>query len=157
MHKIIVIGTDPPCPRCGILLRAVEEEVKELGIDADVIHMNYTDDEARKIADQLGLIPGTAKDVLRKQNSDFDFNRFSKIKKNYLSEENTEYQKYNSFNWTYELDEFLRPFEKAAKEQGILMTPIMVIDDVLIHMGSVPRLKKLKEILAGLVLSKKET
>ena len=46
MNKILIIGTQPPCPRCKLLTNVVSEIVKEFGIKAEVIHLSYTDEES---------------------------------------------------------------------------------------------------------------
>lgn len=43
MNRIIIIGVQPPCPRCKLLGKVIDEKVKELQIDAEVKHLAYTD------------------------------------------------------------------------------------------------------------------
>lgn len=73
-----------------------------------------------------------------------------KVIPNFDSEFNAEYEDYFFTNWTYELDEQLRLFEIKAKEEGILMTPSLIINGILKHSGSVPRLLQLEEWLLEL-------
>jgi hypothetical protein len=65
MHKIIIIGTTPPCPRCKLLTEIVTVKKKLLKLDADVRHIPYTSEEAAKLAGKVGMIPGTATDVAK--------------------------------------------------------------------------------------------
>jgi len=138
MNKIQIIGTEPPCARCKLLTNVVKDKVKEFEINAEVKHLVYTDNEAKKIAENFGLGTGTASLVAKIMNIEIDNSK--KIIPNFNSEFNTEYEDYFYTNWTYELDEHLRPYEKKAKELGILMTPSLIINGKLMHSGSVPRL-----------------
>jgi len=149
MHKILIIGTDPPCPRCKLITDVITVKVKELGIDAEVKHLTYTDVEAQAFAKSLGLETGTASLVAKRLNVEIDNTK--KRATDYESENNKEYDDYNLSNWSYELDELLRPFELKAKEVGILMTPVIVINNELKNKGSVPRLYKIEEWLKELI------
>jgi glutaredoxin len=141
MNSIIIIGTEPPCPRCKLLTKILTDKVKELEINAIVHHAVYTDPEAGEFAGQLGLVPGTSSSVAKRMNVEIDNSR--KIIPNFDSEFNTEYEDYFFTNWSYELDEHLRIYENNAKELGILMTPSLIINGELKHSGSVPRLSQI--------------
>jgi hypothetical protein len=148
MNSIIIIGTEPPCPRCKLLAKVVAEKVKELGVDADVKHLVYTDAESNEFAAVLGLETGTASTVAKRMNVEINHSR--KLVPNFESEYNTEYEDYFFTNWSYELDEHLRIFENKAREEGILMTPSLIINGELKHSGSVPRLSQLEKWLLDL-------
>ncbi|HOW10597.1 MAG TPA: thioredoxin family protein [Bacteroidales bacterium] len=150
MNEILIIGTEPPCPRCGLLLKVITEKVKEFKIDAVIKHLSYTDAEAKEFADSIGLKTGTAKDVARLINMEIDKSRLSELIHGQANSHSCEYSAYNDCNWSYELDEYLRPFEKRAKDVGILMTPILIINGELKHQGSVPRVKEIDEWLTKL-------
>lgn len=66
MNKIVIIGTQPPCPRCKLLTEIVTQISETMGLRADIRHISYTSDEAAQYADSVGLVPGTAKDVEKK-------------------------------------------------------------------------------------------
>lgn len=150
MHNIIVIGTIPPCPRCKLLTKVVSAKVKELGLNAEVRHLSYTDEESKDFAKIMGLEAGTAKDVAKKLNIEIDVDKITKLINNKTLKQNYEYKEYNNCNWSYELDEFLRPYEKRAKEAGILMTPVLIIDGIIKHQGSIPNLSNLEKWLLEL-------
>lgn len=143
MNKILIIGTEPPCPRCGLLKNVIEKKVKELNLIAEIEHLAYTDKKSNEIANRIGLNAGTAKDVAKKINKEIDKLKLSELLQNKTSIANCEYKDYNEFNWSYELDEFLRPYEISAKNAGILMTPILIINGELKHQGSVPEIQKI--------------
>ena len=151
MNTIIVIGVRPPCPRCKLLGKVIDEKVKELQIDAEVRHIAYTDPEAKRFAQSIGLETGTAKDVSRKIHLEIDSNKISAVLNNRAFKPDCEFRDYNNCNWSFELDELLRPFENNAREVGILMTPVLIINGELKHQGSVPSLGKINEWLSELL------
>jgi len=151
MNKIIIIGTQPPCARCQILTNVVSAKVIELGINAEVKHLSYSDEESKTLARTLGLETGTAKDVAKRIGVEIIIEKISGIIRNDLLVENSEYQDYNNCNWSFELDEFLKPFENRALESGILMTPVLIINRQIKSSGSIPRIDKIKEWLGELI------
>jgi protein-disulfide isomerase len=48
------------------------------------------------------------------------------------------------------LDDYLRPYETKAKDAGILMTPVLIMNGKIKHNGSVPRLNKIVDWLLEL-------
>lgn len=150
MNKIVIIGVEPPCPRCKLLGNIIDAKVEELNIEAEVIHLAYTDPEARKIANSFGLVSGTAKDVSAKIQVPIDNEKISLAKKSKTIHPDYDFSAYNNCNWTFELDEVLRLFDNRAKEVGILMTPVLIINGELKHQGSVPSLRKINEWLIEL-------
>ncbi len=150
MNKIIIIGTEPPCPRCGLLGNIIKAKVEQFQIDAAVRHLSYLDEESKKFAESIGLETGTAKDVAKRLNLEIDKEKLALKLQSKSDNSNSEYIAYNNCNWSYELDEFLRPYENRAKEVGILMTPILIINGKLVHQGSVPSMEKIDEWLRDL-------
>lgn len=148
MHKITIIGTEPPCPRCGLLTQAIKAKIDELKIDADVIHLSYMDKEALEIAADLGLKPGTAKDVAKQLNLPMDMPGLTEILRE--KPQSNEYSRWNNCNWSPELDDFLKPYQRKAKDAGILMTPVLIINNKIVHQGSVPPLDILNDWLSEL-------
>lgn len=138
-NAIIIIGTEPPCPRCDYLTRMVQDIVEEHQIDVPVRHISYTSNEAQQIASEHGLSPGTAKDVAQKTAVSVDWNSVHSI-----IEEPSQGSYQASCcgaiaqKWSPELDEALRPCQERAEEAGIMMTPVLVINGKSIHQGSVP-------------------
>ena len=149
MNNIIIIGTRPPCPRCGLLAKVVTEKIKELGISAEVTHLAYTDEAAKDFAQKMGLEAGTAKAVAQRISREIDFQKLAELEQN-AENEGSEYEKYNDCGWSFAFDEVLRPFEKSAQEAGILMTPVLIINGEVKHQGSVPRLHEIEEWLGAL-------
>jgi|JFJP01.1.fsa_nt_gi thiol-disulfide isomerase/thioredoxin len=150
MNNILVIGVVSSCPRCKLLENIIDAKVEELNVNAKVNHLAYTNPEARRIANSFGLIPGTAKDVSGKIEVPIESKKISMAKNSRTIHPDYDFRAYNNCNWTYELDEVLRPFENQAKEVGIMMTPALIINGELKHQGSVPCLSKIDEWLLDL-------
>jgi hypothetical protein len=150
MNNIIIIGTQPPCPRCKLLTTVVAGKVKEYHLDAKVNHLSYADIEAVEIARSFGLEPGTAKEVANKANQNLDQEKINEIIQDTSLSKNTEFKEINDCNWSMELDEFLKPYQQMASELGILMTPVLIINGELKHNGSVPKLAQIEEWLMEL-------
>ncbi|AHW61464.1 Thioredoxin domain-containing protein [Draconibacterium orientale] len=150
MNEILIIGTEPPCPRCGLLTHFIEKKVEELGLDVEVRHLNYLGEEAGNFARSQGLKVGTAKDVAVSIKKEIDKTQLTGLLTGGVSAKVNEYAAYNKSNWSYELDEFLRPFEEKATAVGIMMIPVIVINGELKHQGSVPEMGKILEWLLQL-------
>jgi hypothetical protein len=151
MNRILIIGVEPPCPRCKLLGKIIDEKVREFQIDAEVIHLAYTNTEAKALAQSFGLKPGTAKDVSRKINIEIDSQRISISKYIKSAPPDFDFKIYNDCDWTFELDEVLRPFENRALEVGIMMTPVLIINGELKHQGSLPGLSKINAWISDLI------
>lgn len=141
---------EPPCSRCKLLGNVIDAKVEKLKIEAEVIHLAYTNTEARRIANSFGLISGTAKDVSGKIQVPIDSEKISLAKSAKTIHPDYDFRAYNNCNWTFELDEALRIFENQAKDVGIMMTPVLIINGELKHQGSVPSLSKINEWLSEL-------
>ena len=150
MNNITVIGTEPPCPRCRLLRNIILAKIDQYRIITEFKHLSYLDKESIKFAESIGLEAGTAKDVAKKLNLEINSEELSTRLKFKSKSLNPEYEQYNNCNWSFELDEFLRPFENKAKDVGILMTPVLIINGKLMHQGSVPKMEKIEEWLDSL-------
>ena len=148
MNQIVILGVHPPCPRCTLLGNIIDAKVKELNIEAEVFHWAYSTAEARKMANSFGLVPGTAKDVSVKLQVPIDSERVGLAKNSKVIHPEYDFCAYNNCNWTFELDETLRLYENRAKDVGIMMTPVLIINGELKHQGSVPSLNKINEWLS---------
>lgn len=150
MNTIIIVGTDPPCPRCGLLTEVVKNLVSELSIEAELRHVTYSTSEARLLAKEFGLKPGTATDVSEATGKAIDSDQMRRYIKEQAGVFHDEFADYNKFNWSPALDEFLKPFEKMAEENGVMMTPVLIINGDKKHQGSVPSLDSIKGWLSDL-------
>lgn len=146
-NEILIIGTDPPCPRCGLLTNVLTKKIEEMGIYASVHHIAYTCSEAKEFAKKIGLTAGTAKDVARIAKMDMDSQTISEVIKNYTPDISCEFYKYNEYKWSKDLDKLLSQYEDKAKENGIMMTPVLIINDEIKHQGSIPEMTKIVDWL----------
>jgi hypothetical protein len=125
--KIIIIGTEPPCPRC----RETYERVKKVaeGIEPKPVirKIVYSSDEAQR----FGRV-GTGHEVAEWAGLEIDWN---------------EVRKHASGEYNKALDDFLMPLTEEAKRQGWIMTPVVVIDGVVVHFGNVPALAEISSWL----------
>jgi len=122
--KITVIGVVPPCPRCQRMYELAHEVAEELGIPAEMKKLAYDMEEAQK----YGKV-GTAHDVAEWADITVDWSKLRDI----ITE-----------GWSKELDEIMMPCARKAEENGWLMTPVLIIDDIVAFMGSVPDKKDIK-------------
>jgi hypothetical protein len=140
--EILIIGTDPPCPRCDYLKQVVVDIVNDLHLSVPVRHIGYTSEEAHQLAKAEGLVPGTAKDVAKKLGIAMDWPAIlNMIDKAGLTESSSgppQCCPSPAARWTPELDDALRPCEVQALKAGIMMTPVLVINGNSVHQGCVP-------------------
>jgi hypothetical protein len=114
----------------------VKDIVNTLGTQVAVRHLAYTDAEARRFGESLGLKTGTAKDVARKVSVDVNWERVHTL----IDKNNGESSCCSTAGakWSPALDQALRPCEQIAHKVGIMMTPVLIMDGQLLHQGSVP-------------------
>ena len=145
-EQVLVIGTDPPCPRCDLVNRMVEEYQAE-GNEFDFVHLVYDSDHADAIGNRFNRRIGTEKDVAKAAGIRLDW------KAVYAEIEQAKIEAGPGARpadaWTAHLDKLLEPCRKAAEEAGWLMTPVLIIDGEVKHHGSVPDLEKVHSWLAG--------
>jgi hypothetical protein len=142
-QEIWVIGTEPPCPRCGYLSGMVKDVLSDLQLPVSVRHLGYTDKEARQFAATYGLEPGTAKDVACKAAVDIDWEKVHALidvpdSAGNISPKESCCPTTIGARWSSELDELLRPCEIKSRDAGIMMTPVLVVGGRCVHQGSVP-------------------
>ena len=122
---------------------------------AEIRHISYTSEEAADFAQKAGLVPGTAKDVAKILGLDIKLEKMPKSSDlpelNNIENLEPDLKQFESlFREVSILDNWLRPFENQAKEVGILMTPVLIIDGQIKYNGSVPDLTLIEELLAEL-------
>ncbi|UWG98742.1 hypothetical protein LPY66_08110 [Dehalobacter sp. DCM] len=137
MVEILIIGVNPPCPRCDLISQRVEEILSENNFDEiEVTHLSYDQAEAIAFAAKKGLKVGTAKHVATEAGLTIDsvaVNSCCNAKKREEGE-NTRPAEL----WTPELDQLLAVYEYEAENVGYLMTPVLAVNGQVKHHGSVP-------------------
>lgn len=133
--KVLVIGTEPPCPRCALLCRMVERAASD-GIDLELDHCAFEDGKALELSSRSGRSVGTAKHVARAAGIAVDWDAVYGV----IERARTALPPGSDIAdaWTPELDALLEPCRQAADSAGFYMTPVLVVDGVVVHHGSVP-------------------
>jgi hypothetical protein len=144
---VMVIGTEPPCPRCDLLSRFVEELAAESSIAVRVRHCQFDAPDSVMLGKKLGREVGTAKDVAKAGNIEMDWDAVFGLIDQKRHELRPGCRAADA--WTPELDEMLSPCQKAADTVGYLMTPILVVDGTVKHHGSVPSREKVRDWIFG--------
>lgn len=154
MNKIVVIGTQPPCPRCKLLTDIVTQKAAQMGLDATITHIAYSSQEAADVASDAGLVPGTAKDVAKKAGIEINWGAKVEIPQAYhdqIKDLEQNLRQYESlFKEVAILDNTLRPFETRAIDLGIMMTPVLIINGEIKHQGSVPWVSEIEKWMSAL-------
>ena len=123
MVEVVVIGTDPPCLRCNLLVQRVYEVADENRLLVNIRRLPFQSAEARVLAEVFQKKMGSAKDVASQGSVEVDWGRVARLMQQ---------------PWSPALDEELRPCRELADKIQILMTPVLIINGKLKHHGSVP-------------------
>ena len=138
--NIVVIGTEPPCPRCDLLDVLVRQAAPhELAVD--IQHCAFDSDFAQQLGKSLDRKIGTARHVADKAGILMNWDSVYTLIKQKTSPLDPDFRPADA--WTQELDDILRPCQDIAEASGCLMTPVLVIDDKVVHHGSVPAIEQI--------------
>jgi len=105
-RQILVIGTEPPCPRCDLLYRMIDEIIENRD-DIYLSHCSFDSQEAITLGRKLNHKIGTAKHVSKEAEIKVDWDEvYNIIEKNKaLAGNNCTSADY----WSQELDDILEP------------------------------------------------
>ena len=121
---IKIIGPYPPCIRCHRILRNLKALKAKMEIPFEIKHLYAGDVEAEK----YGKIV-EAEIFAEKMGIDLDYREL--FKKRDLKA----------------IDEALAPYVEMAKKKGILLTPVVIINDKIKTMGRVVSKNELEELI----------
>ena len=127
--EIIIIGTEPPCPRCRETYERVKAVAKEIGSQPSIRKIVYLSEEAQR----FGKV-GTAHEVADWAGFEIDWDEIRKLA---------------SGEWTPKLDHLLMPLKEMAEREGWVMTPVVVIDGEVVHFGNVPEMAAVRSWLVA--------
>ena len=148
-EEILIIGVDPPCPRCDLTRQRVERLVDEMNLSIKVRHLVYNDTEASEFAKSIGKELGTAKHVAHKAGIKMGIDKVQlEMQDESALPEDFDKIDGTARRWSVEMDEKLRPFQMKAESVGMLMTPILIVNGEVRHHGSVPSIEKIKSWLS---------
>ncbi len=123
--KVEVIGPYPPCIRCHRVYRMLKQLKKEQEFGAMELERIYAGSEE---AEKFGKIV-EAEVFAEKMGIEIDFSEL--------------FEKRDIKT----IDEKLSPYVEMAKEQGIFLTPVIVVNGDVVSMGRVPRREELKKLV----------
>ncbi|MFX1519357.1 MAG: thioredoxin family protein [Promethearchaeota archaeon] len=122
--KVEIIGPYPPCIRCHRVYRMLKELTRERYIDMEIERI-YAGSEG---AEKYGKIV-EAEIFAEKMGIDLDYRK--------LFEQRD----------IKTIDEKLAPYVEMAKEQGIFLTPVIIVNGNVVSMGRVPRRDELEQLV----------
>jgi glutaredoxin len=122
--RIEVIGPYPPCIRCHRVYRMLKELKEKHGIDMEIERVYAGSEEAEK----YGKIV-EAEVFAEKMGIDLDYRTLFEKRE------------------IKAIDEKLAPYVEMAKERGIFLTPVIVVNGNVVSMGRVPRREELEELI----------
>jgi hypothetical protein len=111
--EIIIIGTEPPCPRCQETYTRVKQVIQEMNLTISIKKIAYSSQEAQN----YGKV-GSAHEIATWAEVNVDWDKIREVA---------------SRGWTRELDELLMPLKEKSEEAGWLMTPVVLINNTLIE------------------------
>jgi hypothetical protein len=144
---VLVIGTDPPCPRCDLLNLRVHEAAESLDRPITIRHCFFYSDEAASLGQAAKRRVGTPKHVSMEAGIPVDWGHVDGLveeRRRVVGEEARAAQ-----TWTPELDALLDPCREAADTLGFFMTPILVVNGTVKHHGSVSTTEQIREWLVS--------
>jgi hypothetical protein len=126
--EIVIIGTEPPCPRCRETYERVKKATGEIHTQTRIRKIVYSSDEAQR----LGKL-GTGHEIAEWSGIEIDWEKVRQLA---------------SGEWTQALDASLMPLAEEAERRGWIMTPVIVIDGTIVHFGTVPETGNIRSWLA---------
>ena len=143
----LIIGTNPPCPRCDLLTLRVHEAAEALERPVAIRHCFFDSAEAAAVGQAVNRRVGTAKHVSGEAGITVDWDHLDKLieeRRRVVGAEARAAQ-----TWTSAIDVLLDPCREAAEAVGFFMTPILVVNDTVKHHGSVPTVEQITEWLVS--------
>ena len=144
---VLVIGTDPPCPRCDLLGLRAHEAAEALERPVTIRHCFFFSPEAEAVGQAAGRQIGTPPQVAEKAGITVDWDRRDGLVAERRRVVGTEARAAET--WTPALDALLDPCRQAADAVGFFMTPILVVNGTVKHHGSVPTVEEIRGWLSS--------
>ncbi|WP_157212094.1 hypothetical protein [Desulfomonile tiedjei] len=144
---VLVIGTEPPCPRCDLMSCLAEELAGEASVEVNVRHCAFDSSEAFALGQKFGRKVGTAKHVADAAGISMDWNAVYALIQSKSDAVGPDRRPAET--WTLELDEMLEPCQFVADTVGYFMTPVLVVNGSVKHHGSVPSREKIQVLIFG--------
>ena len=145
--EVIVIGTEPPCPRCDLLNRHVRNVLSGAEGNISHVHLPFDSPEAQDLGRKFGRKVGTAKQVAEAAGINMNWQAVYEI----IEHQKTIFREAcaPADLWSPELDSALEPCQRVADSVGYLMTPVLIVKGEVKHHGSVPSLDDVRSWVLG--------
>ena len=144
---VLIIGTNPPCPRCDLLSVRVHEAAEALEQPIEIRHAFFDSDEAAAVGRAANRRVGTPKHVSAETGVPIDWGQVDGLVKERRREVGPEARAAQT--WTPAMDALIDPCREAADAARFFMTPILVVNGTVKHHGSVPAVEQIREWLVS--------
>lgn len=145
--EVLIIGTNPPCPRCDLLAIRVHEAADAYEQPIEMRHAFFDSAEASAVGLAANRRVGTPKHVSAETGIQVDWDQVNQLvgeRRRVVGPEARAAQ-----TWTPALDAQFEPCRRASEAAGFLMTPILVVNGTVKHHGSVPTVEQISEWLVS--------
>jgi hypothetical protein len=144
---VLIIGTNPPCPRCDLLILRVHEVAEASEQPVEMRHAFFDSAEAAAVGQAANRRVGTPKHVSAETGIQVDWDQVAGLVEEQRRVVGAEARAAQT--WTPALDALFDPCRGAAEAVGFLMTPILVVNGAVKHHGSVPTVEQIREWLVS--------
>ena len=150
MVEVLVIGVEPPCPRCDLVHLWVDEIADAYPGKVRVMNLSFQSVTAQTFGAERGKRVGTAHEVSAATGVLLDDKALSDwtVKRALVMDEEPTRP---AELWEPEMDAIIEPCRQAALASDWLMTPIFIINGEVLYHGGVPKKEQVKQwIMAAL-------
>ena len=144
---VLIIGTNPPCPRCDLLALRAHEVAEALEQPVEIRHAFFDSAEAAAVGQAANRRVGTPKHVSAEVGITVDWDHRDELVEERRRVVGAEARAAQT--WTPALDALLDPCREAAESVGFFMTPILVVNGTVKHHGNVPTTEQIREWLVS--------
>ena len=144
---VLVIGTNPPCPRCDLLTLRAQEAAEALKRPIVIRHIFFDSDEAVAVGQAANRRLGTPGHVAEAAGITADWDRRDDLVKERRRMVGAAARPADT--WTPALDALLDPCRQVAESVGFFMTPVLVVNGAVKHHGSVCSVGQIRKWLVS--------
>lgn len=145
--EVLIIGTNPPCPRCDLLDLRVHEAAEGLEQPSEIRHAFFDSAEAAAVGQAANRRVGTPKHVSAETGIPVDWGQVERAVEERRRVVGAEARAAQT--WTPALDALIDPCREGAEAVGFFMTPILVVNGIVKHHSNVPTVEQIREWLGS--------
>jgi hypothetical protein len=139
--EVLVIGPEPPCIRCHTLLRYAKDMETVFPGEVEVRRVSAHSEEAK----EYGNVEG-GHHIAEAYNVQHDHEKIESLMKEIDELKKDEQKNESSIQEKFQaIDQALQPIKEKAKDEGYLMTPVLVVNGKIKSMDYVPEKETIKE------------